>query len=144
MAVLNSQSMKELLSSLSMSTAILKNFCTQKISEVRIIKGIHTYKYWSLMLYLKNRLKNHCFYNINVSMLSSAILKNFFNKKILDFSREYTLNSADHSESFNFLLPCLPCVSILVFLKHFVIHHLFRQNISISQKYTITLTALST
>ena len=29
-------------------------------------------------------------------------LKNFFSKKFLDLSLEYTLNSADHSENFDF------------------------------------------
>ena len=36
-----------------------------------------------------------------------TILKNFFNKKFLDLSLEITLNSAGHSENFDFFHPCL-------------------------------------
>ena len=35
------------------------------------------------------------------------IFKNFFNKKFLDLSLEITLNSAGHSENFDFFHPCL-------------------------------------
>ena len=37
----------------------------------------------------------------------SNIFKNFFNKKFLDLSLEYSFNSAGHSENIDFLGPCL-------------------------------------
>ena len=43
----------------------------------------------------------------------SNIFKNFFNKKFLDLSLEYSFNSAGHSENIDFFGPCLLYTNIM-------------------------------